>query len=57
MILAEKTTASGSIMRLVLGMDDGVVEFLTIHQGVIVNFGAKQSEAWAWFNAVVGADE
>lgn len=57
MILAEKTTASGSIMRLVLGMDDGVVEFSTIHQGVIVNFGAKQSEAWAWFNAVVGADE
>lgn len=56
MILAEKTTTVGGTMRLAAGMDDGRVEFSTIHQGVRVDFGANQSQAWAWFNSTAGAD-
>ena len=55
MILAEKKTLSGSTMRLVLAMDDGVVQYVTVHQGVQVNFGCNQAEAWAWYNATVEA--
>lgn len=56
MILAEKKTTVGGTMRLVVGMDDGVVEYITIHQGVQVNFGLNQAEAWAWFNSTTGVE-
>ena len=50
MIMAEKKTTNGT-MRLVMAMDDGIVEFVVVHQRVQVNFGQNQSEAWAWYNA------
>ena len=53
MIMAEKKTTNGT-MRLVMAMDDGVVEFVVVHQRVQVNFGQNQSEAWAWYNATDG---
>tara|TARA_R110000868_G_scaffold246648_1_gene503234 strand:- start:183 stop:347 length:165 start_codon:yes stop_codon:yes gene_type:complete len=53
MIMAEKKTPFGT-MRLVMSMDDGVVEFIIVHQGVHVNFKKNQAEAWAWFNCTVG---
>jgi len=54
MILAEKKTTVGA-MRLIVAMDDGEVEYCTIHQGVQVNFGANQAEAWAWFDTTADA--
>ena len=54
MILAEKTTTVGGTMRLVAGMDDGRVEFSTIHQGVRVDVGSNQAQAWEWFNSTAG---
>jgi len=55
MIVAEKKTLRGETMKLIITMDDGLVEFITSHQGVQVNFGQSQAEAWAWFNST--ADE
>jgi hypothetical protein len=57
MVLAEKKTLSGGTIKLIAGIDDGNVEFITLHQGVQVNFGPRQSEAWAWFNSTAGVDE
>ena len=50
MILAEKKTSVGGTMLIIMDIDDGIVEFATFYQGVRVDFGQSQAEAWAWYN-------